>query len=77
MWDKAYDQENNRYVAMCYSAAVPMHSLWCGIQQNRESVTVKKSFSNLSATHTKLCNKDLQVQICFKIDYSGLPAHLI
>ena len=45
MWDKAYDQENTRYVTMCYSdAAVPMHSLWCGIQQNHESVTVKKAF---------------------------------
>ena len=37
----------------------------------------KKSFSNLSATHTKLCNKDLLVQFFFKIDYSGLPAHRI
>ena len=37
----------------------------------------EKSFSNLSATHTKLCNKDLLVQFCFKIDYSGLPAHRI
>ena len=78
MWDKAYDQENTRYVTMCYSdAAVPMHSLWCGIQQNHESVTVKKGVSNLSDTHTKLCNKDLLVQFFFKIDYSGLPAHLI
>ena len=31
MWDKAYDQGNTRYVAMCYSAAVLMHSLWCVI----------------------------------------------
>ena len=71
MWDKAYDQENTRYVTMCYSdAAVPMHSFWW-ISDSEKSV------SNLSDTHTKLCNKDLLVQFFFKIDYSGLPAHRI